>query len=138
MIKLDINKEDFKIYITLKEYNFKYNTNIQDIDIKKLDLNLKTIGNEGLENLAKIKFKELNKLYLGKNEISDINILEKVSFKKLEELDLKYNNISDISIFEKIKFKELKDLDLKGNNLNEKKNHSIINFLKSKIKKLYI
>ena len=34
-IKLDINKKDFEIYITLKKFNNKYNTNIEDIDIKE-------------------------------------------------------------------------------------------------------
>ena len=34
MVKLNINKEDFEIYITLKEFNNKYNTNIKDIDTK--------------------------------------------------------------------------------------------------------
>ena len=77
MIKLDINKEDFEIYITLKEYNFKYNTNIQDIDIKKLNLSGRCIRNEGLKDLNKIKFNGLNELNLSYNNISDINILEK-------------------------------------------------------------
>ena len=31
-IKLDINKEDFEIYITLKEFNNKYNINIEETD----------------------------------------------------------------------------------------------------------
>ena len=36
--KLNINKEDFEIYITLKEFNNKYKTNIEDIDIRDLIL----------------------------------------------------------------------------------------------------
>ena len=62
--KLNINKEDYEIYITLKEFNIKYYTNIDDIDIKELNLNNRRIGNEGLKDLVKIKFKELNKLDL--------------------------------------------------------------------------
>ena len=81
MIKLDINKKDFEIYITLKEFNNKYNTNIEDIDIRELNLSEKYIENEGLKDLAKIKFKELNKLDLSNNKISDISVLEKVNFK---------------------------------------------------------
>ena len=64
MIKLDINKEDFEIYMTLKQFNFKYNTNIEDIDIKELDLSESYIGDEGLKDLVKIKFKELTVLNL--------------------------------------------------------------------------
>ena len=99
--KLNINKEDFEIYITLNEFNNKYKTNIGDIDIKELNLREKNIGNEGLKYLAKIKFKDLNKLYLRSNKISDISVLEKVNFKELKELDLRKNKISDINIFEK-------------------------------------
>ena len=79
--KLNINKEDIEIYITLKEFNNKYKTNIEDIDIRELNLSEKYIENEGLKGLAKIKFKELKELYLSSNEISDINVLEKVNFK---------------------------------------------------------
>ena len=43
MIKLDINKKDFEIYITLKEFNNKYKINIEDIDIKELKLNIGNI-----------------------------------------------------------------------------------------------
>ena len=93
-IKLNINKEDFKIYINLEEFNNKYNTNIEDIDIKELNLTERYIRDEGLKDLAKINFKELNKLDLSGNEISDINILEKVNFKDLKKLNLYYNNIS--------------------------------------------
>ena len=98
MVKLNINKEDFEIYITLKEFNNKYNTNIKDIDIKGLDLSERYIGDEGLKDLVKINFKELNKLDLSDNKISDINILEKVDFKKLNKLNLYNNKISNINI----------------------------------------
>ena len=105
MAKLNINKEDFEIYIALKDFNDKYKTNIEDIDIRELNLNGKFIENEGLKDLAKIKFKELNKLDLSWNKISDISVLEKVNFKELKELDLSYNEISDISVLEKVNFK---------------------------------
>ena len=104
MIKLDINKEDFETYITLREFNVKYNTNIQDIDIKTLNLSGRCIRDEGLKDLIKIKFKGLNKLKLSENEISDINILEKVKFKELKVLDLGGNNISDIKVLENVIF----------------------------------
>ena len=93
LIRLNINKEQFENYIILKEFNKKYNTNIEDIDIKQLNLKDKKIGNEGLKILFKIEFKELNKLDLSYNEIVDISILEKVNFKELKELNLSRNGI---------------------------------------------
>ena len=77
-IKLNINKEDFEVYTTLKDFNNKYNINIEDIDIKELNLSKRYIGMEGLKYLVKIKFKGLKELNLNKNEIKDINILEKI------------------------------------------------------------
>ena len=55
--ELDITKEDFEIYITLKEFNNKYNTNIEDIDIKELNLSDRYIKNEGLRDLVKLNLK---------------------------------------------------------------------------------
>ena len=100
--KLNINKEDFEIYIALEKFNNKYKTNIEDIDIKELYLSERYIGDEGLKDLVKIKFKELKVLNLSNNKISDINILEKVNFKELKELYLNGNEISDINILEKV------------------------------------
>ena len=107
MIKLDINKKDFEIYITLKEFNNKYKINIEDIDIKELKLNRGYIGNEGLKDLVKINFNNLELLDLSGNEISDINIFEKVNFKELKGLALNKNNISDIKILEYVNFEKL-------------------------------
>ena len=92
-MKLDINKKDFEIYITLKEFNNKYNINIEDIDIKELNLNRGYIGNEGLQDLVKINFNNLEVLDISRNNISDIKILEKVKFEKLEALNLGENKI---------------------------------------------
>jgi Leucine-rich repeat (LRR) protein len=104
-VKLNINKEDFEIYTYLKEFNNKYKTNIEDIDIRELNLSGKYIENEGLKDLSKIKFKELKELDLSYNKISDISVLEKVNFKELKELYLSSNEISDINVLEKVNFK---------------------------------
>ena len=88
--RLDIKTEDFKIYETLKEFNEKLKLNIIDIDIKELDLRKKNIGNKELEFLKNVNFKELQKLDLSDNEISDIKVLENVNFKELKELNLSY------------------------------------------------
>ena len=108
MIKSDINKKDFEIYITLKEFNNKYNINIEDIDIKELNLSNRYVGNEDLKDLVKI------------------------NFNKLEELDLRFNNISDINILEKVNFKKLKKLYLNKNPINEEEYKSLLIFLKFK------
>ena len=55
--KLNINKKDYEIYISLREFNNKYNINIEDLDIKELNLSKRFIGNEGLKDLVKIKSK---------------------------------------------------------------------------------
>ena len=115
--KLDINKEDYEIYIILKEYNDKYKTNIDDIDIKELNFSETYIGKTGLKDLVKIKFKALKELDLSDNKISDIKILEKVDFKDLQQLDLSKNAISDIKVLERVNFKLLQQLDLNKNRI---------------------
>jgi hypothetical protein len=66
----------------LKEFNTKYNLNIKDTKIEKLDLRWKGLGNIGFEDLCKIEFKELKELILNNNNISEIKILSKAKFKK--------------------------------------------------------
>ena len=102
----------------MKEFNEKYNTNIEDIDIKELKLKEQYIGDEGLKDLVKINFNNLKELDLSQNNISDINILEQVDFKKLEILYLHGNKISDINILAKVDFKELKVLYLSYNKIS--------------------
>ena len=131
-IKLDINKADFEIYITLKKFNNKYKVNIEDIDINELYLKNKNIGIEGLKDLVKINFNELEELNLSENGISDINILEKVDFKELEELNLSSNMISDINILEKVDFKGLNKLNISEKPIKREKIDSILINLKSK------
>ena len=97
--KLNINKQDFEIYINLKDFNKKYSINIEDIDIKELNLSGRFKGNELLKDLVKIKFKELKEINLSLNGISDINILETTYFQELKVLNLNYNKISDINIY---------------------------------------
>ena len=126
MIKrLDIKTEDYKIYELLKEFNEKIELNIKDIDIKELDLRKKNIGNKKLEFLKNINFKELQKLYLSDNQISDIKVLENVNFKELKELNLNDNEISDIKVLEKVNFNKLEILDLSDNKKLKKDNEFI-------------
>jgi len=120
LFKLNISNQDFEIYNSLKEYNKKYHTKIEDINIKEIFLPGNYLKNEGLTDLItniKFKFQELIKFCVSSNVISEITILEKANFKKLKILDLGYNSISDISILEKIDCKGLQELYLGYNDI---------------------
>ena len=130
-------KEYIQLYYKnkyLEEFNTKYELNIKDTNITELNLGLKNIGDEGLKNLCKIKFKQLTELYLYNNNISDIKVLEKVKFDNLEILDLRSNKISDINTLEKVNFQELKELDLNENKISDIKVLEKVNF--KELKKL--
>ena len=88
----------------LKKFNKKQNLFIEGIYIDTLDLCNKDIEDEDLKDLSEIEFKNLKKMNLSRNSISDINSLEKSDLKELKELDLSHNKISDIKIFDKVKF----------------------------------
>jgi Leucine-rich repeat (LRR) protein len=105
--------------LILNSFNKKYNLNIKDINVNKIDLRWKKLGNEGLVDLCKIKFNDLKELILNNNNISDIKPLEKVKFENLEILDLSQNKISDISILKNVSFKGLKQLYLGYNNISD-------------------
>ena len=136
--RLDIKIENFKIYETLKEFNEQLKLTIIDIDIKELDLTNKNIGNKELEFLKNINFKELQKLDLSDNEISDIKVLENVNFKELQTLQLSDNNISDIKVLENVNFKELQKLILFKNKITDIKILEKVKFEKLEIIELGI
>ena len=91
--KLNIKKEDFENFKLLKAMNQKFDLDIKDIENKELNLRFEYLGNEILEYLKIMEFKELKELDLSGNNISDIKILEKVKFEKLEKLNLSRNEI---------------------------------------------
>ena len=148
--------------ILLENFNKKYNLNIEDFNITKLNLTRKFSGNELIKDLSKMKFNKLKELYLNDNDISDIKDLEKINFDKLEILDLSNNDIANIDILEKLKLVNLKKLflirndisdikvfgkinlenleilDLRKNKIDKAKNSEIIDKIKSKIKEFYI
>ena len=121
--------------ILLKNFINKYKLNIDDNE-NALILNNFNIGNEGLNELSNINFKELKFLVLEINNISDIKVLEKAKYEKLEELYLGRNKILDINILEKVNFKELKQLYLNNNNISDIKVLDKVNF--KELKKLYL
>ena len=129
------NKNDKNII--LNEYNKKYNLDIKDINIEKLDLSSKNIGNEGLEYLSKIEFKKLKNLDLSNNNISNISALKSIKFKNLEILDLSNNKISDIDVLEKVSFKGLKELNLNNNKITNINILEKVNFKELKILNLH-
>ena len=129
------NKNDKNI--VLNEYNKKYNLDIKDINIEKLDLSSKNIGNEGLEYLSKIEFKKLKNLDLSNNNISNISALKSIKFKNLEILDLSNNKISDIDVLEKVSFKGLKELNLNNNKITNINILEKVNFNELKILNLH-
>jgi len=154
-------KEFIKYETFLKDFNKKYNLNIRDTMIDKLDLSFKNFGNELLEDLCKIefqdlkeldlcgndisdikilekaKFKKLEIIFLGNNKLTDINILEKVHFEKLKELNLNDNIISDISVLEKVKFEKLEKLNLSCNGISDINVLEKVNFKELKILNLF-
>ena len=154
-------KEFIKYETFLKDFNKKYNLNIRDTMIDKLDLSLKNLGNELLEDLCEIefldlkeldlcgndisdirilekaKFKKLEIIFLGNNKLTDINILEKVHFEKLKELNLNDNIISDISVLEKVKFEKLEKLNLSCNEISDINVLEKVNFKELKILNIF-
>ena len=90
----------FKEFNKIIEYNNKYKVKIKYDNEGKLDLNEKYIDNEGLKDLYKINFKQVQILNLSHNKISDIKVLESVNFKELQTLDVSWNQLSDIKVFQ--------------------------------------
>lgn len=127
-IKMNKSNEEL-----LKEFNRKYNLNIKETKVDKLDLRWKKLGNNGFEDLCQIEFKELKELILNNNNISDLKPLVKAKFEKLEILDLSQNNISNINIFDRVNFKGIKQLYLGYNNISDIKVFERVNFEKLEV-----
>ena len=60
--KLNLSKNDFDLYVKLKDFNEKYDTNIEDFNNNELNLRGKYIGDEGSIYLFDLGFKNLIKL----------------------------------------------------------------------------
>ena len=120
--------------LSLFIYIFKiYNLKLKDDDnLQKLDFSYKGFGNKGIENLYNFNIPYLKELYLSKNQISDIKVLEKVKFDNLKKLDLITNQISDIKVLEKVKFENLEELDLYSNQIDKNEYPVLIQNLNKK------
>ena len=117
--KLSLTKEDFKIYVQLKEFNQIFDANIRDIDIEELDLSTKIDDTDKFKYLNKIDFKNLKRLILKDNAISDLNLIEISKLLNLEKLDLSNNKLSNINKLENLCLKNLKELNLNDNNISD-------------------
>ena len=120
----------------LKEYNKNYETEIDDVKVKGINLIGQFITNEQLKELCKIEFKESKELNLKGNGISDIKPLETAKFYNLEILDLSVNDISDINILEKVNFIGLKKLCLYKNKISDINVLEKVKFIKLEVLEL--
>ena len=119
LYKLNLSNKDFENFIYLKEFNNKYDLNLKDIEIKKLNLENKRLGNNIFEDLANMNFNYLNELNLNTNNITDLNNLTNAKFDKLEIFNLNMNEVRDISILENVNWKLLKELKCSYNKISD-------------------
>ena len=104
----------------LKEFNNFFKLDIKDNKIEKLDLGGKIEYNYYLNELTKIKFKNLKELILNYS-VSNLDIFEQIKFDKLEILDLRINAIKDLTPLSKVKYNNLKQLILFSNDISDLK-----------------
>ena len=126
LTKLNINYNNIK-KLKLKNkddiiFNYEDKNNTINIlntfkNLEKLDISDNKISDINI--LEYLNFKELKELNLSYNEISDLRVLEKAKFEKLEKLDLSCNKLSDITQLKKVNFKELKELNLSHNKISD-------------------
>ena len=104
--------------ITIDELNKKFNLSIPNRNTIIIDLNNKKLGDDILNYLCNMELNDVIRLYLGGNDITNINMLDKINMNNLEKLSLINNKISDISVLERVKFDNLKELYLYKNNIS--------------------
>ena len=88
-------------------------------DVKVLNKSNENLGDDGLKQLSKIKYKNLEQLILASNYIKNIEPLINFKLDILQILNLNNNNISDIRPLGKIKFSKLISLNLMKNNISD-------------------
>ena len=87
------------------------------------------IDDNSLDNFSELKY-----LYLDKNNISDISVLETFDFNKLYNLNLSNNKISNINIFENKNFSKNLKIYLLRNPINNKNiSEKFLNIIKEHI-----
>ena len=89
--RINMTNKDYEVYRNLVVFNKTYKTNIEDINIKELNLTRKRIKIDAISILNKIEFKDLKILNLSNNEVSNLSGLKSASFKNIEILNLEKN-----------------------------------------------
>ena len=104
----------------IEKFNLKFKNKISKIKYEdtKLNFSEKSIGNEGLELLSKIKFNIIEELNLNYNKINDIKMISKMNLSQIIKLDLSHNKIKDINEFEKCNLCQLIELKMSFNQIN--------------------
>ena len=110
--------KDFNDFKLLKDLNQKFNLDIEDTEVTKINPSCKSIGknNEIIKYVQKIDFNYLNEISF--NEISDINNLRNIKFINLKILRLDNNDIENIDILSEMILIELKHLYLNYNKIS--------------------
>ena len=76
-------------------FNEKFKSNLK-LEDHKIVLREKNIGNEELELLSHVEFKNLEEIDLSHNKISDLKPFKNFNSKKLKKIDLSFNAINNI------------------------------------------
>ena len=104
----------------IEKFNLKFKNKISKIKYEdtKLNFSEKSLGNEGLELLSKIKFNVIEEINLNYNKINDIKMISKMNLSQMIKLDLNHNKIKDINEFEKCNLCQLVELKMSFNEIN--------------------
>ena len=104
----------------IEKFNLKFKNKISKIKYEdtKLNFSEKSLGNEGLELLSKIKFNVIEEINLNYNKINDIKMISKMNLSQMIKLDLSHNKIKDIKEFEKCNLCLLVELKMSFNEIN--------------------
>ena len=104
----------------LEKFNLKFKNKIGKIKYgdTKLNFSEKSIGNEGLELLSKIKFNQIEEINLNYNKICNIKMISKMNLSQMIKLDLSHNQIKDINEFGKCNLYQLLELKMSFNQIN--------------------
>jgi Leucine-rich repeat (LRR) protein len=84
-----------------------------------LFLSKKTLNDENLKSISKIKFNNLKEINLSENNIENIDLLSNISLPYLELLNLSYNQIINIEPLGQINSRKLKYLFIQNNQIKD-------------------
>ena len=102
--------------IILNELNSKFEIKLTGEELE-INLNGKNVGNLDLKLLCSIYYKNLEKIDLSNNNISNLEEIKHLDSPNLKKLILKNNNIKSIEPLTNINSDNLKDIDLSYNKI---------------------